>query len=493
MQERPPSVPAGRPALAALALCALLPALGSSIANVALPALVQALGARFESVQWVVLAYLLASTTLVVSAGRLGDLFGRRRLLLGSIVLFGLGAGLAAGAPGLWSLVAARALQGAGAAGMMALGLALVAATVPAARSGQAMGLLATLSAFGTALGPALGGLLLAAASWRALFLLQLPLALLALALAWRFLPADAPQRTAARFDALGALALAFSLAAYALALSQGGIWGLRVPLLGLAALGLALFVGVQRRTAHPLVDLAQLRAPRLRAQLAATLLVAAVLMTTLVIGPFHLAQGLGLGAALLGWAMAVGPACVALAGWPAGRAVDRWGAARVGRVGLLGMLAGCGGLALAPLHWGLMGYLGPLMLLTSSYALFQAATPSAVLAGVAPAQRGLVSGLLNLARNLGLVSGAALMGAVFAHALPAGGLGAASGAAVAAGLHQCFGLACGLLLLALGLDWRAALRCSPGVSGELQCAASRSTLAPPSGSASCCSSPSIR
>lgn len=454
MQMKSSPVAPGKPALAALALCALLPALGSSIANVALPQLAQALQAPFAPLQWVVLAYLLASTTLVVSAGRLGDLFGRRRLLLASVALFGLGSGLAAAAPGLWSLVAARALQGAGAAGMMALGLALVAAAVPAQRSGQAMGLLATLSAFGTALGPALGGLLLAAAGWRALFLLQLPLALLALALAWRYLPADAPKRSAERFDALGTLLLALSLAAYALALTQGGVWGLRMPLLGLAALGLALFVWVQRRVAHPLLDLAQLRAPRLRAQLAATALVATVLMTTLVIGPFHLAQGLGLGAAPLGLVMAVGPACVALAGWPAGRAVDRWGAAPVGRLGLLGLLTGSAGLALAPLHWGLPGYLGPLMLLTGSYALFQAATPSAVLAGVALAQRGLVSGLLNLARNLGLVSGAALMGALFVQALPAGGLAQASPAEVAAGLRLCFALASGLLLLALGLAW---------------------------------------
>jgi hypothetical protein len=106
-------------------------------------------------------------------------------------------------------------------------------------------------------------------------------------------------------------------------------------------------------------------------------------------------------------------------------------------------------------LGWGLAGYVGPLVLLTGSYALFQAATPSAVMAGVAPAQRGVVSGLLNLARNLGLVSGAALMGAVFVQALPVADLGQASPAAVAAGLRHCFTLAAGLLLWALLITWR--------------------------------------
>lgn len=122
--------PSVRWALASLALSMLLSSLGTSIANVGLPTLAAVFDASFQQVQWVVLAYLLAITTLIVSVGRLGDLIGRRRLLLGGIGLFTLGSALCALAPTLWLLMGFRALQGLGAAIMMALTMAFVGETV---------------------------------------------------------------------------------------------------------------------------------------------------------------------------------------------------------------------------------------------------------------------------------------------------------------------------------------------------------------------------
>src|SRR4051794_13228304 len=142
-----------RGALAALSLAMLLASLGTSIANVALPTLAQAFDASFQEAQWVVLAYLLASTTVIVSVGRLGDLTGRRRLLVAGIALFTIASALCGLAPSLWTLIAARAAQGLGAAIMLALAMALVSEAVPQARTGSAMGLLGTMSAIGTALG----------------------------------------------------------------------------------------------------------------------------------------------------------------------------------------------------------------------------------------------------------------------------------------------------------------------------------------------------
>ena len=134
-------------ALASLSLSMLLSSLGTSIANVGLPAFAQAFGASFQDVQWVVLAYLLASTTLIVSVGRLGDITGRRRLLLAGIILFTVASVLCGAAPTLWLLIAARAAQGLGAAIMMALSMAFVGETVPMAKTGRAMGLLGAMSA----------------------------------------------------------------------------------------------------------------------------------------------------------------------------------------------------------------------------------------------------------------------------------------------------------------------------------------------------------
>ncbi|HET7793721.1 MAG TPA: MFS transporter, partial [Rhizobacter sp.] len=352
--------------LASLSLGMLLPSLGTSIANVALPTFTQAFGAPFQQVQWVVLAYLLATTTLVVGAGRLGDLVGRRRLFLGGLVLFTVASLLCAVAPTLGWLVAARALQGAGAAVLMALTMAFVGASVPKDRNGRAMGLLGTMSAVGTALGPSLGGVLIAGFGWRSIFVLNLPLGLVALWLAWRNLPADGPRRAATRFDGLGTLLLAVTLAAYALAMTLGR--GRMLPWLVAVVVGAVLFVAVERRSASPLVRLASLREPVLSAGLAMSALVSAVVMASLVVGPFYLAAAFGLGAALVGATLSAGPVVSALVGVPAGRLVDGWGAVRVTRVGLLAMLSACLALGWVPAAWGVAGYVLPLVLLTTGY-----------------------------------------------------------------------------------------------------------------------------
>ncbi len=457
-QPTPQASPALRGALASLSLSMLLSSLGTSIANVGLPTLAQAFGASFQQVQWVVLAYLLAITTLVVSVGRLGDLLGRRRLLLGGIALFTLASVACGMASTLEWLIAARAAQGLGAATMMALTMAFIGQTVPQEKTGSAMGLLGTMSAVGTALGPTLGGLLIAAMGWRALFLANLPLGLLSLLLAWRFLPADrqAGKQAATGFDPLGTLLLALTLAAYALAMTLGrGHFGwLNLVLLAAAAGGLGLFVWAESRVAAPLIRLDLFRNPALSASLAMSALVATVMMSTLVVGPFYLARGLGLAAPLVGLALSVGPLVVAFTGLPAGRLADRWGAQRVSLLGLVAMALGALRLALLPTSFGVAGYVAAIAVLTGGYGLFQTANNTAVMADIAADQRGLVSGLLNLARNLGLVSGASLMGAVFSFASRADDISTAQPEALASGMHMTFAVAAALLLAALAIAY---------------------------------------
>lgn len=455
MHTSVPSVSPSRPSvpvLACLSVSMLLPALGTSIANVALPTLAQAFDAPFPSVQWIVLAYLLAITTLIVSVGRLGDLVGRRRLMLAGIGLFTAGSALCAATPWLSGLIAARAVQGLGAAIMMALTMAFASEVVSREKTGSAMGLLGTMSAVGTALGPTLGGLLIAGAGWPSIFLINLPLGLLAFGLAWFHLPPD--QRGAAesrpRFDALGSLLLATGIAAYALAMTRtgGGAGTMVAALLAVAGAAAVAFVRVQARSASPLVRPALFGQPVLSAGVAANALVSTVMMTTLVVGPFYLAGALGLDAARVGLAMSCGPAVAALAGVPAGRGVDRFGAQRVMLAGLIAMAAGALILPLVPAVFGALGYVAPLAVITAGYALFQAANSSAVMAQAGAAQRGAVSGLLNLSRNLGFITGASLMGAVFAWG--AGDLRSASPAALGSGMRWTYGLAAALLLLAL-------------------------------------------
>ncbi len=452
--QRPPRSPAATRALAGLATTMLLSSLGISIANVALPTFVDAFGASFQAVQWVVLAYLLAVTTVIVSVGRLGDLVGRRRLMLAGIATFTL-ASIACGAStGLWMLIAGRVGQGLGAAVMMALSMALVGDAVPKDRAGRAMGFLGTMSAVGTALGPSLGGLLIAWLGWRSIFFLNVPLGLAALWLLREALPLDAPRAGRPTFDVAGSALLALTLAAYALSmtLGRGAPGSAGVALLVAAAAGAGLFVATESNVASPLVRLSLFRERAFAAGFAMSLLVTTVAMTTLVVGPFYLARALGLGPGVVGLVMTAGPLVAALAGVPAGRAVDRHGAWAVANAGLAAMAVGCAALAGLPASLGVAGYVLPLVATTAGYATFQAANNTTVVAGADAAQRGVVSGLLNLSRNLGLVTGASAMGAVFAIATRAPEVGTASAPAIAAGAHVAFGVAAVLVLAALAL-----------------------------------------
>ena len=453
--ENAARAPSASWALASLSLSILLTSLGTSIANVALPTIAQTFTAPFQAVQWVVLAYLLAVTTAIVSLGRLGDVIGRRRLLLAGLALFTGASVLCGVATTLWLLIGARAAQGLGAAIMMALSMALVAETVPKAKTGGAMGLLGTMSAIGTALGPSLGGVLIAGFGWRAIFLVNVPLGIITLLLAYRQLPRTSTTKTdRAGFDTVGTLVLGLTLAAYALAMTigRGNFGPINASLLVATALGAALFVIAEKRAASPLIRLSMFRDPILSANLLASALVSTVMMATLVVGPFYLTYALRLDAALVGFSLSVGPLVAAVTGVPAGRAADTLGAQRLTTMGLFAIAGGSFILSIMPMSSGIGGYIAPMGIITFGYALFQAANNSVVMADASAGQRGVISGMLNLSRNMGLITGASLMGAVFAFASGTTAISSARPEAVATAMRITFAVAAAMILAAIAI-----------------------------------------
>ena len=461
-QLSPPPEPAAavsaRGALPALSLAALLAALGVSIANVALPAIAADFAVPMRAAQWVVLAYLLTMTVVTLAAGRLGDRHGRRLVLTCGLALFTAMSALAAVAPTLGVLIGARLGQGAGAAVMMALTIAMVRESVAADRTGRAMGLLGTMSAVGTALGPSAGGLLIAWGGWRAVFAVLVPLGGIAIVLAWRALPGDRPSPAAKRGEGPGGLLLAAALAFYSLAMTRAGIaTGAALVLAAVAAT--ALFVIAERRAAKPLLPPAMLNDPVVRESLAMNVIVGTTMMTTLVVGPFYLSGALGLGAAEVGMVMAIGPAVAALSGVPAGRLTDRFGPKTITLAGLGEMAVAAVALALLPLWLGVAGYALALATLTPGFQLFQAANNTAVMARAAVDARGIAGALLSLSRNLGFITGASLMGTVFALAAGRGAVGAAAPEALGFAFRATFFLAAAMLAGAFVLGWRRARR----------------------------------
>ena len=443
-------------ALAGLSLSMLMASLDTSIANAGLPVLASVFSASFQQVQWVVLSYLLAVTTLIVSAGRLGDVMGRRKLLLLGIVVFTVASTACGAAPSLGILIAARAAQGLGAAIMMSLTLAFVAETVPKERTGRAVGLLGVMSAVGTALGPPLGGFLISGSGWRAMFLVNVPLGIVAFILAYCFLPANrkSGEVTAVAFDAWGTILLALAIGAYSLAMTVGrGRFGaINIALIFAALVGIALFMSVESRVKDPLVRLSMFRNYRFSSSLIASSLVSTVMMSTLVVGPFYLSRALGLSPMHLGLALSVGPAVVALVGVPAGRLADRMGAIKIAIYGLCTMVTGSLFLATTSREYGILGYIAPIIFLTAGYSLFQTANNTSIISGISPDMRGVVSGMLNLSRNLGLITGASAMGAIFAFASGTADVATAQPHSVDLGLRITFTVTTILLMGALAL-----------------------------------------
>ncbi|HEY8358766.1 MAG TPA: MFS transporter [Ramlibacter sp.] len=450
-----------------LALAMLLPSLGTSIANVALPTFRMAFEASLGEVQWVVLSYLLAVTILIVPMGRLGDQIGRRTLLLLGIATFTVASAIAAYASSLGALIAARALQGAGAATMMALTMASVSDVVPKERTGRAIGLLGAVSAVGTALGPTLGGALLSWASWPAVFAVMAAAGTMTFIIGLATLAQTAKHnRKKASFDVPGMLLLGISIGAFALATTLGASgWSwLNAGIAAVSATGVAAFIYVERRTAHPLVRLELLKDLKLNTSLLSLLLVSAIMMTTLVVGPFYLSEPLKLAPVQIGFVMSIGPAVAASVGLPAGRLVDTLGSAKVVVSGLMIVASGAALMTFLPLVFGTAGYIAGLVFITAGYGLFQAANNAGVMMKASKEQRGLISGLLGLSRNLGLIIGASAMGAVYAignHGLPLIHLAKGS----ASGLQVSFGVATALALFALLLIERGNRRKSAATS----------------------------
>ncbi|WP_145543807.1 MFS transporter [Yersinia frederiksenii] len=445
-----------RQKIISLSLPMLLSSLATSIANVGLPTLTQAFSASFQDVQWVVLAYLLAVTTLAISIGRLGDITDKRQLLKTGIGLFTLASLGCALAPTIGILIAARVLQGLGAATMMTLALALVSETISQEKTGRTMGMLGTVSAIGTALGPSLGGMLISGFGWSAMFLINIPLGLLALWLASRYLPKIAlpPRQSQSGFDPLGMLLLGLILALYTLAmtLGQGTFDTFNFILLGGAAAGIGLFIWAEKRAAFPLIQMTMLRHSVLRNGLIMSALVTTIMMSTLIVGPFYLSSALGLPAQWVGLAMSAGPMVAALCGFPAGYWVDKLGANMMVALGLLGITISAIALAVIPPTAGVFGYVIPVCLITAGYAIFQTANNTLLIKSVGIDQRGVTAGMLNLSRNLGLITGASVMGTVFFIASAAQNTTLVTAADITRGMQFTYQVAALLALIALGI-----------------------------------------
>ncbi len=277
----------------ALALATLMASLAISSTSIILPELESVFDTTFILVQWVMISYILFLTSTLVIAGRFSDLYGHKRVFLVGVVIFTVCAGVSGFTQSLWQLVLSRAMQGVGGAIIVTVSMVIASDIFPKNKIASAMGLIASMSAVGTGLGPVLAGLIVDVFYWQLVFLINLPLGLTTYVLAKRYLPNDVKKKdsTSIDIDFKSIFLLFFVILTYTLGLKVSGeaFEGIRSIIILSFLVSIVMFIYFERKSTYPLIKLKISKNSELIISLISNFIVSTVVMTSLVVGPFYL------------------------------------------------------------------------------------------------------------------------------------------------------------------------------------------------------------
>lgn len=408
-------------ALVVLSLSTFIASLAISSVNIILPELMTSLHTSFHYVQWVMISYMLLLTSTLVLAGRVSDLFGRKRLFIVGLFIFTFSAVVCGFANTIWVLVCIRAMQGVGGAILIAVSMALVRDIFIGKKLAPAMGMIGSMSAMGTGIGPVLGGLIVDHLNWKVVFLMNLPFGLLIWRMAIKYLPNDQPIhfKKQMAMDYKGAFLLFVAILTYTLSMKlTGNGLGSENLLLSLFSLVFLLaFIVVERASNAPLIEFNLFKNTLLITSLISNFIVSIVVMSSLVVGPFYLIAALKLNSTEAGISMAASPATVAVMSFLVGRSLKHDHLGNVILIGLIIMTFAAINMSYINTDDGLIAYLSCLITMAVGYATFLSANNTLTMSAALSHTTGSISGVLNLSRNLGLLTGATLMSSIFASA----------------------------------------------------------------------------
>ncbi len=391
--------------------------LDASIVNVALPTLTEYFKTDITTIEWVVMAYLLTITSLLLSLGRLSDMFGRKPIFESGLAIFTIGSGLCAVSASEGQLILYRVLQGIGAAMLMATGVAIVTHAFPPRERGKAMGLIGTVVAIGSMAGPAAGGFLIENVGWQSIFYINIPVGIFGTAMALIVLRKDETY-SGQTFDIPGALSLFIGLVALLLALSEGQeigwLSGYIILLFILSIVFIIIFILVETKARHPVMELRHFRNRPFAAANVSALISFIAMYNVILLMPFFLQNELGYSPERVGIVFLAVPVVMSVVAPLSGWLSDRTNSYVLSSVGI--------GIASVSILW--LGFLSSssgsidvvlrLALLGLGMGLFQAPNNSIIMGSLPKEQLGIAAGTMGTMRNTGMVVGVAVSGAVF-------------------------------------------------------------------------------
>ncbi|HHW43473.1 MAG TPA: MFS transporter [Desulfotomaculum sp.] len=401
--------------LAAVLLGGIMGPIDASIVYIAMPAIGGFFSADPATVGWISMSYLLVLGSFLLSFGRMGDIWGFKRLFLVGLLVFVATSALCGLAPGLGWLVFLRALQATGAGMTMAMSPAIITASFPPNERGRALGMNGMAVALGLALGPTLGGLLVDTLGWRAIFYVNIPIGMAAYFWCRQILP-DVQSRQRQAFDWPGSLLAFFGLGALLLFASRGQAlnWSWPILLLGLAAVVLLVwFIRLEKRIDEPMLDLKLFQNRTFSAGNGAALLNFMTQYIIVFLTPFLLQQLMGYSAGRAGATMTAFPLTVLVVAPLAGALSDKIGQRGLAFLGSLICTLAAAALSDLGQPAGPADVAWRLSLFGLGTGLFQSPNNSAVMGAVPRHRLGIAGGVLSTTRNVGMVLGIALGGAV--------------------------------------------------------------------------------
>ena len=401
--------------LLSIGMGVFLATIDGGIVNIGLNTLVTEFDKPLVVIEWVVLAYMLTISSLMLSIGRLGDMIGKKTLYVAGLVIFTTGSVLCGLSGTVYWLIAFRVLQAVGASILMALGTAMVTEAFPDRERGKALGILGTLVSIGIIAGPTIGGLILESLPWHWLFFVNLPVGIIGIIMVLHYVPDTRPGHKQG-FDFPGAILLFVGLSSLLFALTGIQSGEIETPLIvglaGIFVITLVVFIRIEKRSAEPMIDLSMFSSRMFSVNLVTGFLAFVVTAGTMILLPLYLQNVLQFGPQQTGLMMAITPLTVALVAPFSGALSDRVSSRLITSIGLGVLLFGFLMVSTLSADTSVLGYLLRFIPVGIGIGLFQAPNNSAIM-GSAPRERsGVASSLLSLTRTVGQTTGIAMLGA---------------------------------------------------------------------------------